>query len=192
MRRNRVLPGPLKTLPRRRGGSWAASFSLFAGAIIATSVVVAAISNRGTSGDANEPMAQAERPAERAGAGSSVVTDLTPRRVATREPATLPVPPPAPVPVTPETVTTGSRHDETVAPRKVAAGQPAQVDASGDQTSPFRLDLLPVLAEDGSRFGPAYAGLATADMSPVRTASRAPSRRAGAPRDAEAIRLPQP
>lgn len=194
MRRSRVLPGPLKTLPRRRRGSLLTSFTLFVGAIVATSVVVAAIPGRDPSPtDAN---GRAVRPGgtEAAGVASSVVTDLTPRKVATREPVPAVVLPTTPAPVTPETVTTGSRHDQTTPLRTLTAAKPVPSEAPQAASSPFRLDLLPVLDQDGTAFDPDYGGLETVDAPPVRTASRAPARRAPAHRDpsAEAIRLPQP
>lgn len=81
MRRDRVLPGPLKSLPRRRRGSVRMSFAIVLGAILATSAVVAAIPDRPSAPLDRKISAARPGATETAGAASSVVTDLTPRKV---------------------------------------------------------------------------------------------------------------
>lgn len=192
MRRGRVLPGPLKSLSNRRQTSVRSSFGIVVGAIVATSAVLATIADRDAVSSTSNPAASSE-PA--ASAASSVVTDLTPRKVATREAVPTVAVPEAPAPLAPETVTTGSRHDETRPPIERVAAQSGSQTSPDASSSPFRLDQLPVLAEDASAFEADYGISDAAAATQSRMAGRAPSRRAPTqPRDPadEAFRLPQP
>lgn len=131
MRRDRVLPGPLKSLPRRRRGPVRMSFAIVLGAILATSAVVAAIPDRASAPSDRKISAARPGATETAGAASSVVTDLTPRKVATRETAATVTATTAGMPETirsdvaaASTVTTGSRHDEAAPPLRVSPRGP--------------------------------------------------------------------
>lgn len=68
IRRDRSAAGPPRNARRRQSGSWLSSFSIFAAAVLATTVIVASLSGGRTARPAEEAETES-RPAAGAAAG---------------------------------------------------------------------------------------------------------------------------
>ena len=167
LRRRRTVTGPLRTLPKRRRGSWVVSFALFSAAVLAVAITVVGFSERYAAMSAQ----QAEfpsAPSPRAATLPAGVAPVAARRVdapvpAVRREAALPSEgsQPAVLPAT-------DSAREVVAPSRPAA-----------EASAFDLDRLPVLETAGMGLESDQDG-ASVTAAPARPSLRAGARRSAA------------
>lgn len=177
------MPGPLKTLPRRRRtASWQVSFGLFAALAAVTGLAVAYASSfaggdAGSASSAGTTVAAYEPP-EASSIASPRIEPPAPAANAAADPA-IPSPVARPRQVTAERTsvlpTTPVRHDDAAGQASAAAPvSPKPIAAK----PAFQLETLPVLEADEASFGLDYAASDVVPTPPVRAAAKPASRKA--------------